>query len=196
MANQISIHFSCRSSRWLLGLMIVQWMTLSFTGWEVIWLVCELWYEIERKFSVVLNEEHALPPLAKLYFLSLKHCWLPTIVLHVSFPEDPFLKTAHREFKALGGNFHFQNLMGRTSMLFFSREEDTNTQEWRKSTTQKSQKRRRSFMQRRRRYEWTAQTSISSGTINSLTFHIKKRIFHSFSQKKQRGPKHPATKYS
>ena len=67
--------------------------------------------------------------------------------------------------------------------IFFSREEDTNTQEWRKSTTQKSQKRRRSFMQRRRRYEWTAQTSISSGTINSLTFHIKKRIFHSFSQK-------------
>ena len=116
MANQISIHFSCRSSRWLLGLMIVQWMTLSFTGWEVIWLVCELWYEIERKFSVVLNEEHALP---KLYFLSLKHCWLPTIVSHsrrstyTCFQEDPFLKTAHREFKALGGNFHFQNLMGR-----------------------------------------------------------------------------------
>ena len=87
--------------------------------WEVIWVFCELWYGIERKFSVVLNEEHALPPLAKLYFLSLKHCWLPTIVLHVSFPEDPFLKTAHREFKALGGNFHFQNLMGRTAFYIF-----------------------------------------------------------------------------
>ena len=97
--------------------------------WEVIWLFCELWYEIERKFSVVLNEEHALP---KLYFLSLKHCWLPTIVSHsrrstyTCFQEDPFLKTAHREFKALGGNFHFQNLMGRTSMRF-SHEKKTQT---------------------------------------------------------------------
>ena len=70
---------------------------------------------------------------ARAYFLSLKHCWLPTIVSHTRVFKKIHFSRHHRENLKLFKGISISRISW--VRLFLTR-----TQEWRKSTTQKTQK--------------------------------------------------------
>ena len=90
--------------------------------------------------------------------LTSDHC-----LSYTCFQEDPFLKTPQREFKALQGNFHFQNLMGKAFSHQNSRVKEVNYSKDSKAYASYKAK------------DMNTQTSISSSTMKSLTFDIKEK---------------------
>ena len=104
---------------------------------------------------------------ARAYFLSLKHCWLPTIVSHTRVFKKIHFSRHHRENLKLFKGISISRISW--ARLFLTR-----TQEWRKSTTQKAPKQAHASYKAE---DMNAQTSISSGTMKSLTFDIKKISF-------------------
>ena len=107
---------------------------------------------------------------ARAYFLSLKHCWLPTIVSHTRVFKKIHFSRHHRENLKLFKGISISRISW--VRLFLTR-----TQEWRKSTTQKTQKQAHASYKAK---DMNAQTSISSSTMKSLTFDLKENVFHSW----------------
>ena len=104
---------------------------------------------------------------ARAYFLSLKHCWLPTIVSHTRVFKKIHFSRHHRENLKLFKGISISRISW--ARLFLTR-----TQEWRKSTTQKTQKQAHASYKAK---DMNAQTSISSSTMKSLTFDLKENLF-------------------
>ena len=104
---------------------------------------------------------------ARAYFLSLKHCWLPTIVSHTRVFKKIHFSRHHRENLKLFKGISISRISW--VRLFLTR-----TQEWRKSTTQKTQKQAHASYKAK---DMNAQTSNSSSTMKSLTFDIKENLF-------------------
>ena len=94
---------------------------------------------------------------ARAYFLSLKHCWLPTIVSHTRVFKKIHFSRHHRENLKLFKGISISRISW--VRLFLTR-----TQEWRKSTTQKTQKHAHASYKAK---DMNAQTSISSSTMKS-----------------------------
>ena len=91
--------------------------------------------------------------------LTSDHC-----LSYTCFQEDPFLKTPQREFKALQGNFHFQNLMGKAFSHQNSRVKEVNYSKGSKASS--------CFIQSRR-YECANEHFIRHNEVSDIWYQRK-----------------------